>query len=89
VDGVTESELLRALQAALSAAPEGATGAMTTRELCEALDLYPEKVRRGLRALSAQGRLEIVRVKRQGLDGRMSYRPAYRLREVKENDDVT
>lgn len=75
---MNESDILRELESAIAAAgnPEGA---YTTQELGEALGLGEEAVRRRLKALKRAGRLEVLTVRRENINGVMDHRPAYRI----------
>ena len=80
---LTEGELLQALQAALQEAQqaeaEGADGALTARELTDVLGWYSGRVHRWLRTLKDQGKLEVIKVHREAVDGSSRVSPAYRL----------
>jgi len=82
---ITEAELLEALQQALREAKEHpgedeqAAGALTVSELADELGWYPEKVRRRLKQLKAQGLLESIKVHREAIDGSSRVSPAYRF----------
>lgn len=78
---VTEVELLKALQDALEqAGNEHADGAMTVSELADELGWYRNKVLRFLKSLKAQGKLEVIKVHREALDGSQRVSPAYRFK---------
>ena len=79
--GVTEAELLQALQDALQQAltnPD-ADGALTVHELEDALGWDVAKVRKTLRTLKNGGHLKSVKVRRVAIDDSVRVVPAYRL----------
>lgn len=69
------------LHAALAEAAEGTApeGARTVAELVAELELPEKRVRAALRALHAEGRLRVHRVKRARLDGQRATVPAYTI----------
>jgi predicted ArsR family transcriptional regulator len=77
---VTEQQLIAALQRAAEI-PNG-EGYMTTADLCDALGLHENTVRRRLHKLKKDGRLETGRVRVKDLCDRSTMVPAYRLRET-------
>jgi len=81
VAGITEAELLQALQDALRRALENpdADGALTVHELEDALGWDVSKVRKTLRALKNDGHLKCVKVRRLAIDDSTRVVPAYRL----------
>ncbi len=79
---ISQDELLDALRDAMTP-KEGDVGEgfRTVQELAAATKgTSDEKVRKGLKALSDQGRLEVRQVRRQAIDGRYTSVPAYRVR---------
>jgi hypothetical protein len=72
---ITHAELLDALATA-STAPEDA---QTVGEICAATGIPIRRVRDGLRALQAAGRLGVHSVMRPDLGGRMQRVPAYTI----------
>lgn len=78
---VTQDDLLDALRSALTTAPsdDGFTGP----ELARTMGCGENKVRQALRALLSEGRLDVITLRRQGLDGRAMSIKGYRLRKVK------
>jgi len=77
--GLTENELVQALQEALTR-DEDTKGGLTARELAEAAGVGIDYVREGLRLLKQQGIIETVRVQRRDLADRLTRLPGYRLR---------
>ena len=78
---MTEGQLLEALRAAqLTAAEDGQDGARTSAELREDLGWSKERVIVALKALKKAGQLDVVKVPREDLAGRVLRIPAYRLR---------
>ena len=76
---ITTDDLLDALRAAMGTAEgEG----HTVQELVAATGWGKTNIRQVLGHLHHQGRLEVVRVKRPCLDGRMQSIPAYRIKNV-------
>lgn len=75
---VTQDDLLDALRQALTTpvAGEGLTGP----ELAQAMGCSISTARDALRGLQAEGRLEVVNVRRQRIDGRTMMVPAYRIK---------
>ena len=80
VTGITEADLLRALEEALVSgdAPEGA---LTALELADAMGLHINRVRGALRALKKANRLEVVRISYRDLADRLTTVPAYRIKK--------
>jgi hypothetical protein len=75
---VTTEDLLDAMRAAL-ATPADGEGA-TLAELAVAMKCGQHKARMLLRAIHAEGRLEVVRMHRQNMIGGTSVVPAYRIK---------
>lgn len=73
---ITESEILTALQAALSR-PEGHEG-MTAGEMAEASGVNVHRIHKALRKLLATGQAQCVKVTRTRIDGQQTLVPAYR-----------
>ena len=82
ITGITEAELLQALENAL-VADDNPEGALTTGELSELTGWHLHTVRKALKALKAlkvAGCLRTVKVYREDLAGRYTKVPAYRLK---------
>lgn len=75
---ITTDDLLEALAAALGTPAEGEGS--TLLELCDATGWGKDKVRRSLKALQVQGRLEILKVQRMSLLGVLTPVPGYRVK---------
>lgn len=80
---LTEQDLIEAVLEAQAARAEGAEGALTMRELIKQTGWGERRVQLRLDELKCGGRLDVVRVNREALDGRMVRVPAYRLRGTK------
>ena len=78
---VTTDDLLDALRDALTVKP--GDDAPTSLELQAATGLAERKLRRALAAVQAEGRLEVVMVRRVDLAGRVQSVPGYRLKKAK------
>lgn len=78
MEGMTEAALLDALREARQAF-ENPEGALTANELAEQMRCPITEARRKIGLLLKQRKAECVRVKRERIDGRMQYVPAYRL----------
>ena len=74
-----DEKVIDELLAALLEAESDQRVGMTTKELAAALDWHEDKVRSHLRELKAAGRIEVVAVRREILDGRISNVPGYRM----------
>ena len=79
ITGITEAELLQALESAL-ATDDNPEGALTTGELSELTGWHLHTVRKALKALKVAGCLRTVKVCREDLAGRYTKVPAYRLK---------
>lgn len=79
VISVTESELIEALRQASAAAPDP-DGAVVTQDIVRAMGKGERFVRTILRDLIAQGVVEMVKVRRPAIDGRVIPQPAYRVK---------
>jgi DNA-binding GntR family transcriptional regulator len=75
---ITQDDLLDALRHALEAPNAG--DAPTVNELQVTMGCGSAKVRRALKALAAQGRLEVVQVRRTSLTGIGILCPGYRIK---------
>lgn len=76
---ISQNDILEALAEALKARPDNdETGAVTTTELQEVVVKGIDALRRDLKRLIAEGKIECVRVWRVGIDGRYSPIPGYR-----------
>ena len=74
---ITEGQLLEALQRAVT--PDNPEGAMTIEDLRGQLGWSYGRIRRELHRLKDEGKLDVLRVSRPDLTGRMLPRPAYRF----------
>lgn len=80
---ITEGEIISAIRETFRRSPDAkATGAATVNELHRSTGWARSKVCNALLALKAAGRLEMVRVPREALDGRVSMVPAYRVKKA-------
>lgn len=75
---ITESEILDALRTA-AATGTNIEGASTSRELRRALGWGEKRMRDHLHNLKDRGQVTVVRVTREGLDGKPQLVTAYRL----------
>lgn len=79
----TENDLSQALQDAIKASPSA--DGYTIREL---QDLKPDwsqpKVREAVRKLILSGRVQVVRIRRPAMDGRMASVPGYQFLKAKK-----
>ena len=73
---ITRDEWLSALSEALKL-PEGS--GLTSAELCTQIGIGDDALLRRLKALKAQGRLEVTRGYRESIDGIMRIVPVYRI----------
>lgn len=73
-------ELVDALVEAMGTPTTTPDGFFTVRELARESGRREERVRRALQVLADEGRLEVQRVRRHALDGRLGVVPAYRVR---------
>jgi len=76
---ITENEWLSELQRLEAAQKSSVDGALTTRELCNALRMSSQRAQRLIRQLKEEGRIEVVRRKEMRIDGISTLVPAYRL----------
>lgn len=78
---ISRNDLLDALRAATTPkeGDEG-EGFRTVKELVQAMGCAEDKVRKALKVVHADGRLEVQQVRRPMIDGRIGYVPAYRMR---------
>ena len=74
---ITETELLQQVQVALFEASDP-EGAMSVTELSEATDMPEPAVRRRLKKLINQGKVEVVKVPRTNIVGIVSRQYCYR-----------
>ena len=79
---ITENELIDALRNASRRTADNPDGAMTSHEMGEALGLSHRTIIEYLRKFKRTGRLEIVRVSREGIDGRVSPVTGYRVKKT-------
>jgi hypothetical protein len=84
---ITEAEILEALRASLGKEDLGPKDAFTRGEIAAAMGWGLTKTSHRLVALKAKGQLEVVRVKRQGLDDRPASVAAYRFIRPKKRRD--
>ncbi len=75
---ITEADLLEQVQNALDFASDP-EGAVSTKELSEALNIPAEKVRTRLRKLIEQNVVEVVKVPRTNIVGVVQHQFCYRL----------
>ena len=75
---VRDAEIIAALEDVLRAQADP-EGYYTCDELCGLLGPGRVMVQRRLQVAKRAGRLDVVRVKRESLDGRMMHTPAYRI----------
>jgi DNA-binding Lrp family transcriptional regulator len=76
---LTESDLFDEIRSAVAAMPS-VEGAFTFNELREKMGLSVPATTKRLKALKSAGKLESIRVYREGLDGRNAQVPGYRLK---------
>lgn len=81
-----KQDLISALQAALSNVGEGSDDALTMEELVKATGRGYGVLRRELWALNDAGLLEVTTVKRPRIDGVISSKTAYRVKEAANED---
>jgi len=77
---ITENELVEALRSAMGSQDEGPTDARTVQEIVNTIGRSERFVRDNVRKLIAEGRAELVRIKRPAIDGRIQSVPAYRIK---------
>ncbi len=75
---VTTDDLLDALKQALAKPEHG--DASTVADIVAATGQHEKRVRDGLRLVMAEGRLEVVKVFRPAIDGRMAKVAGYRIK---------
>lgn len=75
---LTEQDLIEAILEAQ--AGEGPAGALTVHDLVEKTGMWDGCIREKLRRLQAMGRLDVCKVRRATIDGRVQAVPAYRLK---------
>lgn len=73
-----EVAILKAIRDADLALEEEKADALTGPEIAEKLSVSESTVRRRLRALLKLGKVEVVRVRREGIDGRIQPVTAYK-----------
>ena len=76
---ITQDDLLQALADAMTSA--GPDDAKTFAELEDAHGIGSSRLRKLLRRLHQQGRLEVINVKRPSLSGVLQPIPAYRIKK--------
>lgn len=79
MEGITEQELIEALQKAVIDNPDGSPGGLTMAELAEACQHSENWVRVRLLRLKKAGNLRVVNVVRENLAGINQRVTAYRL----------
>lgn len=77
---ITESELLEALRDASRRSGADDSGALTSHELADALGVSHVTVLVYLKRVKRAGQLEVVRINREGVDGRVSPVTGYRVK---------
>lgn len=77
---VSQDDLLDAIRKAMSPSHEAGEGFRTVRELTESTGKGEDRVRKALRLLQREGRLETRLVQRTAIDGRPQAVPAYRFK---------
>lgn len=82
---LTESDLIAALLEARGE-PGNADGALTMREIVQQTQWGERRLQLKLEEMKRAGRIEVVRVEREALDGRLVRVPGYRLRGEKCGD---
>jgi hypothetical protein len=83
---VTEEDLLRVLQQALQS-PENPEGALTTKELSRLLGWRLAKLYEAMDLV--EHLIEVVDIRQRNRAGRLSVKPAYRLRRPLETEQET
>jgi hypothetical protein len=78
--GVTEEDLLKAMQEALRQAEEAGAGALTAAEMVQALGVSVKRVYAAMDALG--DKIECIEVRRANRANRISVVPAYRLKQT-------
>lgn len=82
---ITQDDILDAMQAAMQADTKQGSGVgASVRELMQATGRNQDMVRDWLRRGLAAGTVEVVRVKRAALDGRIATVSAYKLHASKK-----
>jgi hypothetical protein len=76
---ISESEILEALRESIGNPDLGPSDAFTRGEIAVAMGWGLTKTGKELTALKAKGQLEVLRVRREGLDGRPASVPGYRF----------
>lgn len=77
---ISQDDLLEALRAAMAPTEADGEGFRTVVELAGTTRKTDDRIRKALRILMGEGRLETRPVKRPGIDGRMIQVPAYRIK---------
>lgn len=78
---ITETEILQALENAVAPEPKEAR---TVQDLMKLTGFGMNKIRQALGHIAMQDRLEVVQVKRPGVDKRQISRPAYVILPAKK-----
>lgn len=73
----TMNELVSEIATIFERRADGEDGLVRVAELAEEMDLYPERIRKALRVLLAQGRLRVGAKHMTRLDGVVVRVPAY------------
>ena len=76
---ITEAEIIDAIREAATQLPARPEGAHSLKELCRATGVAREAMLDHLARLKATGRLEVVRIVQEGIDGRRAKVSAYRV----------
>lgn len=79
--GIDAVELVAALEQALARQDGDDDGALTVRDLVQETGWTRTAILRGMRSLKEAGALEVIKVFREDLSGRVTRVPAYRLRQ--------
>lgn len=75
----TEADILDAIREALKPSEVNTEGAWTYEQLADLTNLPEKRIRKALQELTAQGRLQVVRVPFIRVDGMRYTKPGYRL----------
>ena len=78
---ITENELIKAIQDAMTSTPDNPSGAMTTSDLVDAMGIGERKVLRLMKELKAAGVVEVTRVYRENIFGVVRQYNAFVLKQ--------
>lgn len=81
---ITDSEIVDALNAAIGTGEMAPADAFSREEIHDATGWGLPRISKHLRALKAQGQVEIVIVSRERVDGRLGPVPCYRFLRSKK-----